>query len=104
MSESDIWEEKDDQMESKGIIELTQEERKAELLSKIDEEDIEKLQKFSVQQILDLKEYQLKDIFGTVDGIRYFNSFSRLKVKTLLIKKKRNNKRKIVDPKEKEKN
>ena len=94
MDEQDILEEKpqeDNQMESEETIQLiereTTEELKTKLLSEIDEEDKKKLQKFSAQQLLDLKRKDCQEIFGTIDGIRYFNHFSRVKVKTLLIKK-----------------
>ena len=83
MFEPDILEEKDDQMDSKEIIETTEEERKAKLLKKIKfDEKIEKLKPFEVEDILELRENQWKEIFGDSEGILYFNRISKLKVKT----------------------
>ena len=93
MSEPDILEEKDDQMDSKEIIELTEEERKAKLLKDItfDETKIEKLERYKEKDILRLTENQWKEKFGVDEGILYFNRISEFKVKTLLIKKNRKN-------------
>ena len=89
MDEPDILEEKDDQMETEETINLTEEERKAKLLKdiKFDETKIEKLEFYEVEDILELSKEDWKEKFGVDEGILYFNRISKLKVKTLLIKK-----------------
>ena len=106
MDEPNILEERsqeDDQMETKETIKLTEEELKTKLLNEIDEEDKKKFENLKARDILELTENQWKEIFETIKGIAYFNRISKLKVKTLLIKKNRNNLRKNVEQKEKEK-
>ena len=85
MSEPDILEEKDDQMESKEIIELTEEERKVKLLKDItfDETKIEKLERYKVEEILELEKDEWTQIFGPSEGILYYKRISKLKVKRL---------------------
>ena len=89
MDEPVFLEEKDDQTDSEEIIESTEEERKAKLLKdiKFDETKIEKLEFYEVEDILELSKEDWIQKFGVDEGILYFNRISKLKVKTLLIKK-----------------
>ena len=89
IDEPSILEEKDDQMETEETINLTEEERKAKLLKdiKFNETKIEKLESYEVEDILELSKEDWIQKFGVDEGILYFNRISKLKVKTLLIKK-----------------